>query len=371
MTEPAVELGAPGAVRERLEALTGLRFLAAIHVVLYHLSETFTGSPEIVRRLVWVGYSEVCLFFILSGFVLTYSYGPAGHIVDKRKFWCRRFARLYPTYLFAAILMAPIMAHHWYTTGGPVAAAIKMIVTGAVVVSLLGSWLPMTAGLWNGPAWSLSCEAVFYAAFPFVLPRAARLSTPRLRSIILILWGLAWIPPLVYTGLHLGGLWRNAVLFHPVVRIPEFLIGVCLCCIFLRTPRWRHRWMAEFAALACIVAMLGFSSLPEALTSNVVLVPFYAALIWTLASSKGPLVRALSSRPMRTLGEASYAIYLLQVPVRILLENGARALGAGTSFSHSLAFAEIYVLLLILISIATVHLIERPAQRFLRQRLAC
>ena len=85
--------------RPRLPALTSLRFFAALHVVIFHLySIHVTEGPAWYRNLSSLGYVGVSLFFVLSGFILVYTY--AGRAWTAVTFWQARIARIYPAYLF-------------------------------------------------------------------------------------------------------------------------------------------------------------------------------------------------------------------------------------------------------------------------------
>src|SRR3954471_5489435 len=96
----------PAANRPRLPALTSLRFFAALHVVTFHLySIRVTDGPAWYRNLSSVGYAGVGLFFVLSGFILVYTY--AGRPWTMRTFWLTRVARIYPAYLFSLFVTAP------------------------------------------------------------------------------------------------------------------------------------------------------------------------------------------------------------------------------------------------------------------------
>jgi peptidoglycan/LPS O-acetylase OafA/YrhL len=88
----------------RLNALTTLRFLAALHVVLFHMRVTgvLPGGPWWYQNLASVGYIGVNLFFVLSGFILVYTY--ANTTVSPRRFWQARFARIYPAYALSLLL---------------------------------------------------------------------------------------------------------------------------------------------------------------------------------------------------------------------------------------------------------------------------
>src|ERR1700752_5340781 len=94
----------------QLPALTGVRFLAALHVVLFHYAtDALSNAHWSVRALLAAGPSAVGLFYVLSGTVLSYSgtNGAGGLSRSRNAFWRARFARIYPTYLLALLLDAP------------------------------------------------------------------------------------------------------------------------------------------------------------------------------------------------------------------------------------------------------------------------
>src|SRR5271167_2116696 len=92
--------------RPRLPAVTSLRFFAAFHVALFHMKEigVLTG-PAWLKALAGIGYVGVSFFFVLSGFILVYTY--AGRTISLRDFWQARFARIYPAYVFSLVLSFP------------------------------------------------------------------------------------------------------------------------------------------------------------------------------------------------------------------------------------------------------------------------
>ena len=112
----------------------------------------------------------VSFFFVLSGFILVYTY--AGREIDKRDFYQARFARIYPAYLFSPAALVAVFLLRRIENARPV-----LRIRGAplrpgdrsLVLLLLQAWLPAAALSWNAVAWSLSVEAFFYAIFPSAL----------------------------------------------------------------------------------------------------------------------------------------------------------------------------------------------------------
>ncbi|HVE12493.1 MAG TPA: acyltransferase family protein, partial [Elusimicrobiota bacterium] len=140
-----------------LGPLTSLRFLAAFHVLLFHgarewLWRPFLRAPEWAQGLLATGYAGVGFFFVLSGFILSYTYrGRLDGARERREFWRARFARVYPVYALGLLLFAPIEL----LGGRPGTVAPSAL----SCVTLTQAWIPAFALRWNTPGWSLSVEA--------------------------------------------------------------------------------------------------------------------------------------------------------------------------------------------------------------------
>src|SRR5271157_15353 len=180
--------------RPRLPAITSLRFFAAFHVALFHIDAmgAITGPPWL-KTFAGIGYVGVSFFFVLSGFILVYTY--AGRNIVLREFWQTRFARIYPAYLFSLLLSFPFFYFGALKMHVPFFAFSEQhfALASVLVLLLLQSWVPAAALSWNAVAWSLSVEAFFYAIFPFALTRFGKLSRRMLWTLIPACWiaGLA------------------------------------------------------------------------------------------------------------------------------------------------------------------------------------
>ncbi|MGI9147488.1 MAG: acyltransferase family protein [Chloroflexota bacterium] len=91
------------------------------------------------------GGLAVDLFFVLSGFILAYTYLADQRPLDRRSFWVARFARVYPVYALTMLLTAPLFLQQ-VTSGRVIAAELVLVPT------MLHSWVPGLASLWNTPA---------------------------------------------------------------------------------------------------------------------------------------------------------------------------------------------------------------------------
>lgn len=294
--------------KRELHALTGLRFFAAFSVVIYHFGQPlFAGAAAPIRSLAGTGYIAVSLFFLLSGFVLSYSYlNRQGDMRGSRRgFWAARFARIYPAYLLAFLLAAPTNLLWTLHVNHGAAGALKLVTGGSAVLGLVQAWTPWTAWYWNYPAWSVSVEAFFYLSFPFLAPLVGRVQ--KKSTCVLAMFGL-WIialaaPVALYLARHittapgLNDHLQMAVEFTPLLRLPEFLIGVLLSRFFVLGFAIRPGLSRglSYASAALVVAVLCFSAgIPHPILANGLLAPLFAVLILSLAYGEGLLAKFLS-----------------------------------------------------------------------------
>jgi peptidoglycan/LPS O-acetylase OafA/YrhL len=367
-----------------LDALTGLRFLAALHVVLFHFAKPcMDTAPEGLRNWVGSGYSAVGVFFVLSGFVLAWNYldGDGRMETGSRAFWAARVARVYPVYLLTFLLAAPPTIAASVRDNGWMVASVKLTVGALGALALLQAWVPRLALYWNPPGWSVSVEAFFYALFP----RLARW-LPRLRpSLLPVALGAAWVlglvPPLLYLWLlpdgpgpvdvHFGGTWLNGLKFHPLMRLPEFVFGVLLGWYFVRerdavaAKKGNGAVLAAVGLALLVAAGVAGPRIPYVLMHNALLAPAAGLLVYGLARGGGALGWLLSRPLLVHLGGASYALYLLQFPVG----SAAEALVSVLSPWVDLHSPEALVVLVLALAVPASVVVHRYVETPLRSRV--
>jgi peptidoglycan/LPS O-acetylase OafA/YrhL len=290
--------------RAHLAALDGLRFAAAMHIVLFH-----TLHLSWLRPVTW-GSTSTSLFFILSGFVLAYAYAAedGGLRVPARVFWRRRLARLYPLAVLTQLAVIPFVWHHYPPH--------ERVPRAAAVLTGLQGWFPRFADSFNSPGWSLSALAFFYLLFPAFTRALGGWSTRRLAVALAAVWVACLLPTAAALVAGADQYWRSAVHHHPLSRLPEFVFGVVLARLFVSLPPARvPRGMGGIvlALLGAALVLLPAGTYP--LAHNGLLAPLHGALIVALAAGGGVLARGLGARPLRAMGQASYAVFLLHVPL--------------------------------------------------------
>ena len=339
-----------------LDALTGLRGIAAWMVVLYHIRLSLTGLfPAPVIAGLGKGYLAVDLFFMLSGFVLWYNYADRlrqGGMPATLDFFWRRFARIWPLHgLILAIFVLSALA--LLARGKDIAGYPFDLLP--LHVLLVQNWGMTSALAWNHPAWSISTELAAYLVFPLFVSalRWTRLPVAALLAICALLLGSIHLLFASNGFDNLGrditglGLWRCLL---------EFSTGCLLC---MRWGHWREfRIASPLAALACAAALVTglVVQLPE--TAFVPLA--FASGLMALALSRSFITRLLGQGSLLYLGEISYSTYLAHFLLFKQLFVGATLqLGWPGLFG--------FLALVLAASMALYCFVEKPAQRWLNQ----
>jgi peptidoglycan/LPS O-acetylase OafA/YrhL len=294
--------------RPDLPSLTSLRAFAALAVLLYHLNR---WSVTDVLPF-GVGYAGVTFFFVLSGFILTWSHVPEQRAGD---FWFRRFARVYPNHLLLWLLVVLV----------PIAADPVRLEPALANLLLVQAWDPGSVFQLNGVAWSLSCEVFFYALFPLLLVAMQRLGTRRAALITAVCSVAVGAGTVLAVAVHADDALLTTLFTDPLLRLPEFLIGMVAARFLIDGGTVRARWLLP----ALLVAVAGLAVVRERPAADVWLTPLVVVLITVLARADLSGARSvLHSRPLLLAGRVSFAFYLTH---ELAIISAERLLGPGWS----------------------------------------
>ena len=333
-----------------LAALTGLRFLLALWVILFHLtgSGDMLGAaalrlPSAVHDFIRGGYLAVTTFFVLSGFVLSRSYRSTRWTgKNLLRYGVGRFARVYPVYVLSLAVVAPFIFRDHTSGKGSLVAAYGLVLQG---------WMGNLPVGWNTPAWTLSCEIFFYLLFPLAA---------------VLLEGSGWLKTLAvaYAACCLTRvLWAVGIPdeIKPLIHFSDFLMGIAASCAYdlFQRSGWRpHGAWFYLPGAAVGAAFIAFPQLlPPHVDLNSALRPLNGLLLIGFALGGGPAARALSSKVAVYLGKSSYAMYILHVPILWWYPQWPGAFSAA-----------IYLSAVIGVSACVYCFLEEPANRYLRSR---
>ena len=371
--------------RTKIAPLTSSRFIAAFLIVLAHSSgpAPFGFQSGLMSEFI-LGSAGVSFFFVLSGFILTYTYGRLETTAELRNFWAARFARIWPTHALTFFLcLALFPVDQWAIGANPLAPGLVNLALAHAAIPI-----PQYYFAYNAPSWSISTEAYFYLLYPLAAFALARrswllLAIGALAVVAMMAISIAFnLPP--YSGNVLGDVTSHGMIsIHPAARFLEFAVGMVAAHIWMQKRGRINLNVAaatalEIAALILVVASviafqfaataLEAQQVPDAITLwihfSTSAIPF-AALIFVLALNGGYISKILSLRPMVILGEISFALYMLhQVALRFLVAEGVLA-APGLAWPMFALFSVV----MIGMSYAVWVVVERPARRGLNHLL--
>lgn len=301
--------------RRQVRGLDGLRGLAALYVVLFHCwLYTFPGYPD-SSAPPWLdalmfGRLAVVFFLVLSGFSLAIS--PARHgwrSGGVREFLRRRAWRILPPY-WAALAMSLLVSYLVLPAShfGPPTGA-TVLVYGLLTQDVVTAPTP------NGAFWSIGVEAELYLLFPLLLVLRRR-------------WGAAVLAVCVTLPVVAGGLMAagaspvegdNWLAPHLAPVFAAGVIGAGVVSASDRVRRLPWGWLAVLAALPVLAlgALRGSVwTVNHYFWIDLAIAPAMTMLLAAVATGQPAfLVRLLTTRPVRALGDLSYSLYLIHLPI--------------------------------------------------------
>lgn len=313
-----------------IKALTGLRIVAAVWVVLFHFRPLlFEASPRLeddLAPLLDSGAQGVDLFFILSGFVLTWNYldrmGPSWSTRATVHFLWLRLSRVWPVYLVTMHLAALwiIVTLHVGNVPSPDAEKLTAISYLRQLLMIQLWFEPFFDGTsWDGPAWSISAEWLAYLLFGVLIMMIFRIARVSRTRTLLMLAVFAALPP---TLLLLG----SGVLYTPWSWLPrivaQFTAGALACAAVRRLrPSEGGRRVAGYLSLLLVAALVGglyyYQAHPVSgmVDSGGVMAVLFLPLVVALSVGTGTLPALLSTRPFIYGGQISFSLYMIHEPV--------------------------------------------------------
>ena len=373
----------------RYPALHGLRFLAIVSVVQYHVTWVFGGEQGIALDGSFVASSlsvffGMDLFFMLSGFligsILLRSLAQAG-TQQLGRFYLRRIFRTFPSYYVVLTYLA-------LTTALTAAQREHLPYEYVYATNFLNLARPSVIMFWG---WSLALEEQFYLTVPLLFFVLHRLGSDRRRVVLLfLLWCSGLVVRLVLFYRHAPwsdiGLY-SAIYFRTYTRFDTLVAGILLAFVNHRwhdeIARWLehpfHRALVALPSLGCLWLLLrpwmfGMANLQlvHIFAWGTVTTLMYFGWVLLLLHGDGWIHRGLSIPIFRRMATLGYGVYLVHIPLcdRVLVPI-AHELEARRVPMALVWPASVVALMLGSLALAYVMhvLIEKPSLR-LRQRLA-
>ena len=337
----------------KISQITFTRFIAAIAIVISHFNkDLFLYQIKYLSDIFLRANVGVSYFFILSGFIMIVAYHKKDKI-DYLDYYKNRFARIYPLYIIGLLL--------YLTTRFTNLSFYKLF------LYLFGfqSWVPGQVMVFNFPGWSISVEFLFYLVFPFLYNYFYSKQNKSIWVVGIIIWILTqifsnlYINSTSYEGPHTQS--HEFIAYFPLLHINEFLVGNLAGLYFIKNFRKKNYDIPIFLIFTSILLSLIFIPV---FFHNGLMALLFIPLIVLISCNNGWLTKIFSLKPLEYLGEISYAIYIIHIPILYILRS---VLWDNFQMKDSNIIFGIYLIVLIIFSGLFYEFIEKPLRDYLKK----
>ena len=376
MSNSKISAAAFADTKPHYDLFDGLRGVAALMVIFYHVFEAFATSP--IDQRFNHGYLAVDFFFILSGFVIGYAYDDRWKTMTTKDFIKRRLIRLHPMVVLGAVLGVIAFCIQGCEKWDGTQVSISMVMLALLINLFLipavpgsgpeirgnGEMYPL-----NGPSWSLFFEYIgniMYALF------IRRMSTKALTALVVLAGiGLASFAIFNFSGAgHLGVGWtmEEYNLIGGFLRVLfSFSIGLLMSRVFKPIPVKGAFWICSLAIV--VLLSMPYVGNGEALWMNGIYDSVCAILIFPMLvylGASGKTTDKHSARICKFLGDISYPLYMVHYPLIYLYFGWVKK--ENLTFAEAWPEALALVIGSIVLAYISLKLYDEPVRRYLTKR---
>lgn len=347
-----------------IKPLTSLRFFFAIMVFTSHISfvKTEWGLYNwLQRNIFFEGYLGVSFFFILSGFVLSYSYKEKllNKKISLRHFYLARLARIYPLHLLTLFLIIPYII---YTKSF---VWIKFFPN----LLLLQSFIPTQSFFYsfNEPSWSISNEMFFYLLFPFYILTLEKYKF--LKIFLFVFFGFLLLILITKTPIYLH---KTIFYVNPFIRSLDFILGIILF-YFFKSEKIKHYFRKKsiaslleiFAILIFLIFLIFHNFIDRGYRFSIYYWLPMCIIIISFAHQNGIISKILSHKFFVILGEISFGFYMFHfIIIQYALELKTKLF----FYINDLVIVFIIFIITLIISYFSFEWYEKPINKFIKKK---
>lgn len=345
-----------------IKPLTTLRFVFALMVFMSHCIIFDKSLNPFLYHLFKEGYVGVNFFFILSGFILAYTYQHkfVKNTISKSSFYIARFARIYPLHILTLLI--------WLYMRKDYPLNETYLISVLSNIFLIQSFYPLTEMRFNLAAWSLSDEMFFYLLFPFIIQWLVKV---RLKLYAIFI--SCTLIVLILCSMF-GGIENEEWLFYyfPPIRILDFILGIFLynLCKSIDVDKLKKRYNPTIVEIFSILFFIAFY------TSAYSIPHVYRHALWywlpigliisVFYFQAGYISKILSNKRFIYLGEISFAFYLFHP---IVLWYTQRVFSLVNITPSKVVIFVLAASLTIIVSSISFKYFETPANKWIKAKL--
>jgi len=322
-----------------IPALTGVRAMAAYLVFISHYYYVFDDVfPHIVQRFLGEFHIGVSIFFVLSGFLITFRYYNSFHLTGDwfKQYLKNRVARIYPMY---ALLTICAFVYYFITKDPAITKGNDNPVWLMIMnITFLRGFFYQYWDTGIAQGWSLTVEECFYFSAPIIFLIAKKYNKFYLQPIILTAFAIVMV--LIFSRVNWHGFFGNfpfVMLFTFFGRCFEFFVGVQLARIVLnkgfeRTNKIAYTYIGFLLMMLCVLAMAyqpvpkgwaaGVQSPAGIIINNYFLCVAVALFFYGILTENTLFKKVLALPFVELLGKSSYIFYLIHLGWMYTLMHG-------------------------------------------------
>lgn len=372
------------ASKPRYEILDGLRGVASIMVVLFHIMETYSKGPA--YQIINHGYLAVDFFFVLSGFVIGYAYDDRWDRMTTWGFFKRRLVRLHPM-----VIMGTIVGACFYFFGQNPMFGLEGYLSGSkfFLAVLLGLFMiPVGKGLdvrgWgemnplNGPQWSLTYEYIGNILYAFIFRRLPKIGLVILTAAaafctldLCLNWNVFGLlteghEAHIYTVIGGWSLTPEQIYIGFTRLLYPFLCGLLLSRIGKSIKVKGGFWWCSLilVAIFSIPCVGGEGNILNGVYNAACILILFPVIVMMGAGSE--LKGAKSAKICTFIGELSYPLYITHYPIMYMQMNWAWNHMDAPLYAHIVVGVS-SVLISVALAYACLKLYDLPVRRWLTE----
>lgn len=351
-------------MNKRFDVLDGFRGIAALMVAVYHLHVSgFITELNLVKN----SYLFVEFFFVLSGFVIAYSYtGKLNSMRDLKLFMKKRFARLWPLHIFVTIFFIPFaLANIFLSIDLGDRFSVFSFFTNIFLIQALNINEGVT---WNIPSWSISVEFYTYLIFGLIY------ILPFFKKLFLVPIAISLVSLLIlYFNSSMGDTSTYAI-FRCTY---SFFLGVVAFKLYhlIKVKPWM-----EVAIISVVLTILFFTKIDDVSFLAFLMPVLFFLIILVFSHECGRISELLINKYLKKLGLLSFSIYLIHTwfisSIKALskiteilfdyqfmhTDGSSRTIDLGIGYFNDLLYIP-YIFIVLIASSLTYKYIERPCQK--------
>ena len=341
-----------------LPSLTAGRGIAALMVAAFHGTLLWPGKLAPYLSCGWLG---VTFFYVLSGFVLTWSFS------DRRtyqEFMIHRIARIFPVHILCLIVSILCFLVFHAPFGGYIGTPVGTILQLFLVHDFVPGH-PNIRQAWDGVSWSLSAEFFFYLFAPLIIRKLMQLQNHVLLNMGMLLFVAHFSIGATLHKLNAAKLY-DFMVYHPIAYLPTFIYGIIGAILIQRGLRLKIGLTLKVALFLPIIVYCFVADDRDAITMIALSVPAFLAFILGEAGDDTEGKSSMLAHSIfEKIGEISYSLYMTHA---ILLAFMGYAVSKFNVPQYPTIFLVIFLLSSLVLAWLTFTFVEMPAKNHIISR---